>query len=189
MGDFTAGLPTIIKPFFGDQYFYADRVATLGIGSAVRDLTVEHLAAAITRAVTDEKQIARANLAGETIRKEDGVGNAIECIYRDLEYSKSLLPPLLESKLESTNAVTIDSTHAIISSPVASISPRYPRRSTSISVSSARRSPSNNRQGGESRDELSGDESSSWDILSARGSERSNWAEDDSSRRSSVNLG
>lgn len=89
----TAGLPTIIKPFFGDQHFYADRVATLGIGSAVRDMTVANLAEAIIKAVTDEKQIARANLAGETIRKEDGVGNAIECIYRDLEYAKSLIPP------------------------------------------------------------------------------------------------
>lgn len=64
-----AGLPTIIKPFFGDQHFYADRVATLGIGSAVRNLTVSNLAAAITTAVTDEKQIARAKLAGEAIRK------------------------------------------------------------------------------------------------------------------------
>ncbi|ORY54999.1 hypothetical protein BCR35DRAFT_319588 [Leucosporidium creatinivorum] len=88
-----AGLPTIIKPFFGDQHFYADRVATLGIGSAVRDMTVANLAEAIIKAVTDEKQISRAKLAGEAIRKEDGVGNAIECIYRDLEYAKSLIPP------------------------------------------------------------------------------------------------
>jgi UDP:flavonoid glycosyltransferase YjiC (YdhE family) len=64
-----AGLPTIIKPFFGDQHFYADRVATLGIGSAVRVMTVDNLATAITTAVTDEKQISRARLAGEAIRK------------------------------------------------------------------------------------------------------------------------
>lgn len=64
-----AGLPTIIKPFFGDQHFYADRIATLGIGSAVRNMTIENLSAAITTAVTDEKQIARAKLAGDAIRK------------------------------------------------------------------------------------------------------------------------
>lgn len=64
-----AGLPTIIKPFFGDQHFYADRVATLGIGSAVRVMSVANLAAAIHTAVTDEKQISRAKLAGEAIRK------------------------------------------------------------------------------------------------------------------------
>ncbi|KAK4051283.1 Sterol 3-beta-glucosyltransferase [Microbotryomycetes sp. JL221] len=87
-----AGLPTIIKPFFGDQYFYADRVATLGIGSCIRNMTVDNLSTAIKTAVTDEKQIARARLTGEAIRKEDGVGNAIECIYRDLEYARSLIP-------------------------------------------------------------------------------------------------
>lgn len=65
----TAGLPTIIKPFFGDQYFYADRVASLGIGSAIRNMTVENLSQAITTAVSDEKQIARARLTGEAIRK------------------------------------------------------------------------------------------------------------------------
>ncbi|KAI5475372.1 hypothetical protein MNV49_001476 [Pseudohyphozyma bogoriensis] len=99
-----AGLPTIIKPFFGDQHFYADRVATLGIGSAVRNLTVETLASAISTAVTDEKQIARAHLAGEMIRKEDGVGKAIECIYRDLEYARSLIPPppVIKSRNELT---------------------------------------------------------------------------------------
>lgn len=32
-------------------------------------MTVDNLAAAITTAVTDEKQIARAKLAGEAIRK------------------------------------------------------------------------------------------------------------------------
>jgi sterol 3beta-glucosyltransferase len=160
-----AGLPTIIKPFFGDQYFYADRVATLGIGSAVRDMTVEHLAAAITLAVTDEKQIARAKLAGETIRKEDGVGKAIECIYRDLEYSKSLLPPpppppppppIKDSKLAEAEEETI--------------LPRFERRSTEVTVSGTRHD--RGREGEESRDDLSSDESSSWDILSARGSER-----------------
>ncbi|GAA5892114.1 hypothetical protein JCM8208_001437 [Rhodotorula glutinis] len=88
-----AGLPTIIKPFFGDQHFYADRVSTLGIGSHVRNFTVENLTEALKTAVSDDKQIERARLAGEEIRKEDGVATAIECIYRDLEYARSLVPP------------------------------------------------------------------------------------------------
>ncbi|GAA6057393.1 hypothetical protein JCM3770_000741 [Rhodotorula araucariae] len=88
-----AGLPTIIKPFFGDQHFYADRVATLGIGTHIRNFTVENLTNALIAAVSDEKQIERARLAGEEIRKEDGVATAIECIYRDLEYARSLIPP------------------------------------------------------------------------------------------------
>lgn len=63
-----AGIPTIIKPFFGDQYFWSDRVEALGIGSSVRKLTVESLTEALVYATTDEKQIDRAKLVGEQIR-------------------------------------------------------------------------------------------------------------------------
>ena len=108
--------PTIIKPFFGDQSFWAERVESLNVGSAIRKLTVEHLAEALHRATTDEKQIAKARVVGEVIRKENGVATAIEAIYRDLvrllryffalrcflahcianpqEYAKSLIKPL-----------------------------------------------------------------------------------------------
>jgi len=58
----------VIKPFFGDQYFWADRVETLGIGSSVRKLTVENLTAALTQATTDRKQIERAKAVGVAIR-------------------------------------------------------------------------------------------------------------------------
>ncbi|GAA5936941.1 sterol 3-beta-glucosyltransferase [Sporobolomyces koalae] len=88
-----AGLPTIIKPFFGDQHFYADRVATLGIGTHLHDFKTKEVTEALVTATTDEKQIERARQAGEDIRKEDGVASAIECIYRDLEYARSLIPP------------------------------------------------------------------------------------------------
>ncbi|THH11780.1 hypothetical protein EW145_g439 [Phellinidium pouzarii] len=86
-----AGIPTIIKPFFGDQFFWGDRVEALGIGSCVRKLTVESLAEALAVATTDEKQIAKAKLVGERIRTENGVATAIESIYRDLEYARSLI--------------------------------------------------------------------------------------------------
>ncbi|THU88460.1 hypothetical protein K435DRAFT_830554 [Dendrothele bispora CBS 962.96] len=86
-----AGRPTIIKPFFGDQFFWADRVEALGVGSGVRKLTVESLTEALINATTDRKQIDRAKLLGEQIRAEDGVATAIESIYRDLEYAKSLI--------------------------------------------------------------------------------------------------
>ncbi|OCH96692.1 UDP-Glycosyltransferase/glycogen phosphorylase [Obba rivulosa] len=86
-----AGIPTIIRPFFGDQFFWADRVEALGIGSAVRKLTVEHLKQALVTATTDAKQIERAKRVGEHIRSEDGVATAIETIYRDLEYATSLI--------------------------------------------------------------------------------------------------
>ncbi|GAA6061722.1 hypothetical protein JCM10212_004954 [Sporobolomyces blumeae] len=87
-----AGLPTIIRPFFGDQHFYADRVQTLGIGTHIHNFNTKEVTEALVSATTDEKQIERARQAGEDIRKEDGVANAIECIYRDLEYARSLVP-------------------------------------------------------------------------------------------------
>jgi len=85
-----AGIPTIIKPFFGDQFFWSDRVEALGVGSSIRKLTVESLATALHHATTDIKQIERARLLGETIRSENGVKTAIEAIYRDLEYARTL---------------------------------------------------------------------------------------------------
>ncbi|GAA6009840.1 hypothetical protein JCM11491_000834 [Sporobolomyces phaffii] len=95
-----AGLPTIIKPFFGDQHFYADRVATLGIGTHLHDFKTKEVTEALIAATTDEKQIERARQAGEDIRKEDGVATAIECIYRDLEYARSLIPSPTDTEKE-----------------------------------------------------------------------------------------
>ncbi|KAG1754997.1 glycosyltransferase family 1 protein [Suillus paluster] len=86
-----AGIPTIVKPFFGDQFFSADRVEALGIGTGVRKLTVESLTEALVSATTDSKQIERAKLVGERIRAENGVATAIEAIYRDLDYARSLI--------------------------------------------------------------------------------------------------
>jgi hypothetical protein len=66
---YSAGIPTIIKPFFGDQAFWSERVESLGVGSAVRKLTAENLTEALLKATTDEKQIAKAKVVGEMIRK------------------------------------------------------------------------------------------------------------------------
>ncbi|WVQ85442.1 hypothetical protein IAT38_007607 [Cryptococcus sp. DSM 104549] len=89
-----AGIPTIIKPFFGDQSFWAERVESLDVGSAVRKLTCSNLVAALLKATTDQRQIAKAKVVGEIIRKENGVAKAIEAIYRDLEYAKTIIKPL-----------------------------------------------------------------------------------------------
>lgn len=65
----SAGIPTIIKPFFGDQAFWSERVESLAIGSAVRKLTAENLTEALRKATTDEKQVQKAKVVGEMIRK------------------------------------------------------------------------------------------------------------------------
>ncbi|PWZ01322.1 hypothetical protein BCV70DRAFT_186689 [Testicularia cyperi] len=84
-----AGLPTVVKPYFGDQFFWGQQIESLGVGSCVRNLTVDNLAAALTSATTNPKQIERARKLGEQIRSEDGIGNAIKAIYRDLDYARS----------------------------------------------------------------------------------------------------
>ncbi|KAJ6626839.1 hypothetical protein B0H10DRAFT_1996784 [Mycena sp. CBHHK59/15] len=86
-----AGIPTIIRPFFGDQFFWADRVEALGVGTGVRKLTVDTLTEALILATTDIKQIDRARLIGEQMKGEDGVATAIESIYRDMDYARSLI--------------------------------------------------------------------------------------------------
>jgi len=75
-----AGVPSIIIPFSKDQPFWARRVKALGAGPAPilrKRLTADRLAHAICVAVTDESIRKRAAELGETIRAEDGVGNAV----------------------------------------------------------------------------------------------------------------
>ncbi|KAH8120518.1 UDP-Glycosyltransferase/glycogen phosphorylase [Phellopilus nigrolimitatus] len=103
-----AGIPTIIKPFFGDQFFWGDRVEALGIGTSVRKLTVESLADALTVATSDERQIAKARLVGEKIRSENGVATAVESIYRDLEYARTLVKSRITAEAEEDATIRED---------------------------------------------------------------------------------
>jgi len=75
-----AGKPMVICPFVGDQPFWGRRAATLGVSPppiSQSKLSAERLAAAIKRAVADNDMRQRAATLGETIRAEDGIGNAI----------------------------------------------------------------------------------------------------------------
>ncbi len=83
-----AGLPTVIKPFFGDQFFYASRVEEIGVGLALRKLNAKLLAKCLRTATTDAKMQEKALKTKERIRHENGVMNAIECIYSELEYAR-----------------------------------------------------------------------------------------------------
>jgi UDP:flavonoid glycosyltransferase YjiC (YdhE family) len=80
-----AGVPSIVIPFFGDQPFWGRRVAELGVGPEPiprKKLTVERLAQAIRRAVTDETMRQRAAVLGAKIQAEDGVARAVEIVQR-----------------------------------------------------------------------------------------------------------
>lgn len=101
-----AGLPTIIKPFFGDQFFYANRVEDIGAGIGLRKLNVKTLSKALKDATTDQRMISKAKAIGERIRKENGVQDAINVIYRDVEYAKALIMKKRESW--PTNNATVE---------------------------------------------------------------------------------
>ena len=64
-----AGLPTIIKPFFGDQYFFGSRVEDLGVGIFLRKLNVSVFSRALWEASHSERMIVKAKVLGEAIRK------------------------------------------------------------------------------------------------------------------------
>jgi len=78
-----AGVPSVLVPHIGDQPFWAQRVAELGVGPQPiprRQLTALRLAEAITSAVTDTGIQTRAKSLGEHIRAEDGIGKAVEIL-------------------------------------------------------------------------------------------------------------
>lgn len=86
-----AGIPTVIKPFFGDQFFYASRVEEIGAGLALRKLNSKSLSKCLKIVTTDSKIIEKARNVKERIKHENGVLNAVECIYSELEYARELM--------------------------------------------------------------------------------------------------
>jgi UDP:flavonoid glycosyltransferase YjiC (YdhE family) len=78
-----AGIPSVIIPFYGDQPFWGQRIADLGVGSKPiprRRLTVDRLANAIQEVVTDKDMRQRAAQLGRQIQTEDGIASAVEII-------------------------------------------------------------------------------------------------------------
>ncbi|KAF9932846.1 Sterol 3-beta-glucosyltransferase [Linnemannia zychae] len=97
-----AGIPTVVKPFFGDQYFWGQRLEEAGAGVWCHDLTVKKLTSALVTITTDEKMIKKARAIGEKIRAEDGVGKAIQYFYHDLAFAKQRLNKHRRDKSEDT---------------------------------------------------------------------------------------
>ncbi|KAL2706204.1 hypothetical protein AAEP93_001454 [Penicillium crustosum] len=85
-----AGVPTIVKPFFGDQFFFGSRVEDLGVGICMKKLNVSVFSRALWEVTHSERMIVKARNLGIQIRNEDGVATAIQALYRDLEYAKTL---------------------------------------------------------------------------------------------------
>jgi len=82
-----AGLPSILTPFFGDQPCWGRRVFELGVGPwpiPRRQLEVDSLARAISVAVSSKEMREKAVALGSSIRREDGVSEAVQVLERTI---------------------------------------------------------------------------------------------------------
>ncbi|KAL9667697.1 hypothetical protein QQ045_002061 [Rhodiola kirilowii] len=78
--------PTTIVPFFGDQFFWGDRVHQKGLGPEpipISQLTVENLSNAIRFMLQPEVKLEAMKLA-KLIENEDGVAAAVKAFHRHL---------------------------------------------------------------------------------------------------------
>jgi len=76
-----AGVPTLVVPFFGDQFFWGWRVETLGVGPAplpYKRLSPQSLAQALRILVTTDCFKHKAADISLFITKEGGTGKAVD---------------------------------------------------------------------------------------------------------------
>ncbi len=95
-----AGCPTIIHPFFGDQFFWSDVVEKQGLGVRLHELEGNALAAALTKVTTDVGIKANAKRIGEELRQENGQERAVDLLEEELVYARDLMDDLLVSATE-----------------------------------------------------------------------------------------
>ncbi|KNF04626.1 hypothetical protein PSTG_02114 [Puccinia striiformis f. sp. tritici PST-78] len=80
-----AGIPTLIKPFFGKL------VKKMGVGAHVKTFKVSELSRAFRKATTDLEQIYKAKKIGQAISKENGVRNAIQKMHQEMNNARKLM--------------------------------------------------------------------------------------------------
>jgi hypothetical protein len=81
-----AGLPSVVVPFFGDQFFWGHVLVEAGAAPApipIAELTSENLTDAFVACVRPEMRAA-AEALGARIRAEDGVELVMQSLYRHL---------------------------------------------------------------------------------------------------------
>jgi UDP:flavonoid glycosyltransferase YjiC (YdhE family) len=85
---YRAGIPTMIVPFFGDQFFWAQRTEALGVGPRhikVADMTPENFGAALKQMATDQTMRKKAEILGVHIREQNGPARAVHIIHQAIQ--------------------------------------------------------------------------------------------------------
>lgn len=88
-----AGIPSVIIPFFLDQFYWGQRVAELGAGTPpipYKQLSVEKLATAISTTVNNKIIRTNANALGREIQSENGVAQAVKAFHNHLSVYNTL---------------------------------------------------------------------------------------------------
>lgn len=78
-----AGKPSVVVPFLGDQFFWAQRLHTLGVAPAAvprRSLDARRLAHAIHELFADPRAQERAHAIARAMTSEDGVAEAVRLV-------------------------------------------------------------------------------------------------------------
>lgn len=75
-----AGCVTLIHPFFGDQFFWANRVEKLGAGLCVSSLKADAITSALVKASTDRIMEEKAKEVQTSMKNDDGVGQACDFV-------------------------------------------------------------------------------------------------------------
>ncbi|KAH0679981.1 hypothetical protein KY284_021066 [Solanum tuberosum] len=100
-----AGCPTTIVPFFGDQFFWGDRIHQKGLGPApipIEQLSVEGLSDAITFMLQPDVKSRVMELA-VLLEKEDGVAGAVDAFHRHLPSEMPLPTPSYHEDIDGPN--------------------------------------------------------------------------------------
>jgi len=86
-----AGKPMIIKPFFGDQHFWGERIEKVKVGVRCSEFTPEKMATALTEVTENPEIMANAAELGEKIRHHNGPARAVEAIQKDFHFAKAVV--------------------------------------------------------------------------------------------------
>lgn len=81
------GKPTLVVPFFGDQFFWGNMIGKAGAGGEpipYKDLTAEKLAKGIKKLLEDETQKQADKFAKRIEEEGDGAQNAVRSFHRSL---------------------------------------------------------------------------------------------------------